>query len=93
MDLCTCYCAVRNNLRMHIACTKIKKYNFKHGKHISVVVKALCYKPEGRGFETDEVIFFFFSYFLIHSAALGPGVHSASNGNESQKQKNNVSGE
>jgi hypothetical protein len=23
----------------------------------SVVVKALCYKPEGRGFDTDEVNF------------------------------------
>jgi hypothetical protein len=25
----------------------------------SVVVKALCYKPEGRGFDTDEAIFKF----------------------------------
>jgi hypothetical protein len=25
----------------------------------SVVVKALCNKPEGRGFDTDEVIFKF----------------------------------
>jgi hypothetical protein len=36
------------------------------------VVKALCYKPEGRGFLPD---------------ALGPGVHSAFNRNEYQKQK------
>jgi hypothetical protein len=42
----------------------------------SVVVKALCYKPEGRGFETlwDELIF---SIYLILPAALGPGVYSA----------------
>jgi hypothetical protein len=36
---------------------------------------------------------FFFSIYLILLAALGPGVHSASNKNEYQKQKNNVSGE
>jgi hypothetical protein len=31
--------------------------------------------------------------YLIHPAALGPGVYSASNRNEYQKQKKNVSGE
>jgi hypothetical protein len=31
--------------------------------------------------------------YLILPAALGPGVYSASNINEYQKQKNNVSGE
>jgi hypothetical protein len=31
--------------------------------------------------------------YLILPAGLGPGVHSASNRNEYQKQKNNVSGE
>jgi hypothetical protein len=36
---------------------------------------------------------FFFQIYLILSAALGPGVYSASNRNEYQKQKNNVSGE
>jgi hypothetical protein len=35
----------------------------------------------------------FFSMFLIHPAALGPGVYSASNKNEYQKLENNVSGE
>jgi hypothetical protein len=34
-----------------------------------------------------------FSVYLILPAALGPGVYSASNRNEYQKQKNNVSGE
>jgi hypothetical protein len=48
----------------------------------SVVVKALCYKPEGRGFK---------SIYLILPAALGPGAYSASNRNEYQKQKS-VSG-
>jgi hypothetical protein len=38
----------------------------------SVVVKALCYKPEGRGFDSLP-------------AALGPVVYSASNRNEYQK--------
>jgi hypothetical protein len=35
----------------------------------------------------------FFSIYLILPAALRPGVSSASNRNEYQKQKNNVSGE
>jgi hypothetical protein len=60
--------------------------------HSSVVIKAPCYKPEGRKFETrwSEWIS---SIYLILLAALGPGVHSASNRNKYQKQKNNVSGE
>jgi hypothetical protein len=33
------------------------------------------------------------SIYVILPAALGPGVHSASNKNEYQKQKNNVSAE
>jgi hypothetical protein len=33
-----------------------------------------------------------FSIYLIVPAAVGPGVYSASNRNEYQKQKNNVSG-
>jgi hypothetical protein len=55
------------------------------------VVKALCYKSESRWFEIrlGERIF---SIYLILPAALGPGVYSASNRNEYQKQKNNVSG-
>jgi hypothetical protein len=57
----------------------------------SIVVKALGYTPEGREFDTWwlECIF---SIYLILSAALGPGVYSASNRNEYQKQKNNASG-
>jgi hypothetical protein len=41
----------------------------------SVVVKVLCYKPEGRGFEIrlGELIF---SIYLILPAALGPGSYS-----------------
>jgi hypothetical protein len=62
------------------------------GTRGSAVVKALCYKTEDRGFETRwrERIF---SMYLILKAALGPGVHSASNRNEYQKQKNNISSE
>jgi hypothetical protein len=55
-----------------------------------VGVKALCYKPEGRGFETDDVSDLC-SIYLILPAAIGPGVYSAPNRNEYQKQKNNVS--
>jgi hypothetical protein len=35
----------------------------------------------------------FFLIYLILPAALGPGIYSASNRNEYQKQNNNVSGE
>jgi hypothetical protein len=47
----------------------------------SVVIQALCYKLEGRGFETrwGEQIF---PIYLILLAALGSGVYSASNRNE-----------
>jgi hypothetical protein len=38
--------------------------------------------------EVNEI----FSVYLILPAELGPGVHSASNRNEYQKQKNNVYG-
>jgi hypothetical protein len=60
----------------------------------SMVVNALFYKPKGRGFDTRwGECFFFFSIYLILSAALGPAVHSASDRNKYQKLKNNVSGE
>jgi hypothetical protein len=58
----------------------------------SAVVEALCYMPEGRGFETRSGEWNF-SIYLFLPAALGLGVHSASNRNEYQKQKNNVSRE
>jgi hypothetical protein len=58
----------------------------------SVVVKAPCYKPEGRGLETRGGERFL-SIYLILPAALGPGLYSVSNRNEYQKHKNNVSGE
>jgi hypothetical protein len=62
------------------------------GARGSVVIKALCYKPEGRGFENrwGDCIS---SVYLIIPAALGPGFHSTSNRNEYRKQKNNASGE
>jgi hypothetical protein len=52
----------------------------------SVVVKALCFKPEGIRFETRlrECIFLM---YLIFPAALGLGVYSASNINQYQKQQ------
>jgi hypothetical protein len=54
----------------------------------SLVIKALGYKSESRGFETQWA-----EIYLILPAALGPEVNSASNRNEYQKQKNNISGE
>jgi hypothetical protein len=58
------------------------------GTRSSIAVKALCYKPEGRGFQMRCN----FSMYIILPTSLGPGVHSAYN-REYQKQKNNVSGE
>jgi hypothetical protein len=59
--------------------------------HGSIAVKALYYKPECHGFETrrDERISLI---YIMLPTILGPGVHSASNRNEYQKQTNNVSG-
>jgi hypothetical protein len=57
-----------------------------------VVVKALCYTPESRESESRGGELFFLIYVIL-SAALVPWVYSASNKNEYQKQKNNVSGE
>jgi hypothetical protein len=51
------------------------------------VVKAL-FHAGSRPNEVNE----FFSIYLILLATLGPVVHSASNRNEYQKLKNNVSG-
>jgi hypothetical protein len=49
---------------------------------------AASQKVEGsRPYEVNE----FFSIYPILPVALGPGVYSASNRNEYQKQKNNVS--
>jgi hypothetical protein len=52
----------------------------------SVVVEALCYKPESRGLETRWAKWIV-SLYLTLPAALGPGVYSASNTNEYRKQK------
>jgi hypothetical protein len=58
------------------------------GARGSVVVKALCYKPESRGFDTRWGEFL--KIYLILPAALFPGVYSASNRNEYQKHKSKV---
>jgi hypothetical protein len=55
-----------------------------------IVVRALCYKKDGRWFETwwaEWIV----SIYLILLATLGSGVYSASNRNEYQKQNVNVS--
>jgi hypothetical protein len=50
----------------------------------------MCYKPEGRGFQTrlGELLF---SIYLTLPAELGSEIHSASDRNEYKKEKN-VSG-
>jgi hypothetical protein len=58
----------------------------------SAVVKALCNKPEGRGFEA-RLVERFLSIYLIIPIPLDPGVYSASKRKDFQKQKNKVSGE
>jgi hypothetical protein len=63
-----------------------------YGARGSVVVEALCCKPEGRGRRPDEVNNLFPIYPIL-PAALGPVVYSASNRNEYLKQKNTASGE
>jgi hypothetical protein len=62
------------------------------GPRGSVVVEAVCYKPEGPRVETriGELIF---SVHLILPAELCPGVCSICKRNEYQKQRNNVYGE
>jgi hypothetical protein len=57
--------------------------NIKHLTSIHRLTKPFCI----------SVSCLIFSIYLILPAALGPGVYSASNRNEYQKQKNNVSGE
>jgi hypothetical protein len=67
------------------------KLVIRKGGRGSVAMKTLCYKPEGRGFRSDEVISL---NYLILPAALGPEIYLACNRNECQKHKNNnVSGE
>jgi hypothetical protein len=65
-----------------------------YSQHVNVnvnvnVLKALCYKPEDRRFETrsNQLIF---SVYLILPAAPGPRVHSASNMEEDWKIKISV---
>jgi hypothetical protein len=53
----------------------------------SVVVKELCYKPWRSRVREPMTWINFFSIYLIIPASLGPGVHSASNRNEYQKQR------
>jgi hypothetical protein len=54
-----------------------KNYNFL-GARGSVMVEALCYKPEGHGFKTRWDQWIFSLVYLILPAVLGPGVYSAS---------------
>jgi hypothetical protein len=68
---------------------KIKQRLLNWGARGSLVVKAQARGVAGS--KPDEVTDFFM--YLILPATLGPGVYSASDRNEYQKQKNNISGE
>jgi hypothetical protein len=61
------------------------------GVQCSILVEALCYKQEGRGFETRQGELMFSIYLIL--AALGHRFYSAFNRNEYQKLKNNASAE
>jgi hypothetical protein len=58
----------------------------------SVMIKALCSKPEGRWFETWWSEYIFFNLPNLSDCTI-PGVYSATKRNDYQKQKNNVSEE
>jgi hypothetical protein len=79
----------------HVICTpKVVGVHFKlyavyNRTRGSLVVMALCYRPEGRGLETRWGEWISLIH-LILPAALDPGVYSVSNRNEYKKQKNNV---
>jgi hypothetical protein len=71
-------------LELHAAKAKINDFSYPQWlRHYATSRKVAGSIP-------DEVIF---EIYLIHPAALGLGVYSASNRNEYQKHKNNVSGE
>jgi hypothetical protein len=89
LNILVLFFLIVRNSDLHPYRTNIKLQNFTliFGARGSMVVKALCYKPEGRVFGPDEVNQFFFSNYLILQATLVLGVYSASNRNECQKQK------
>jgi hypothetical protein len=63
------------------------------GARRSVLVKGTMPQARRSRVRYPLRLIFFLSIYLIRPAALGPGVCSATNRNEYQKQKNNVSGE
>jgi hypothetical protein len=72
------------------ALQQVACYYATHGASGSIVVRHCATSWKVTGSRPNEVSF---SIYLILPATLGPGVYSASNRNEYQKQRNNVSGE
>jgi hypothetical protein len=73
------------------ACAKYRDFNAKNRLYLYELGHYATNRTIA-GSRPDEVNELF-SIYLNLPAALGPGVHSASNRNEYPKQKNNVSGE
>jgi hypothetical protein len=61
------------------------------GHTVAWLVEALCYKPEGRVF--DSLCHWNFSICLAFQLHYGPGVYSASNRNKYQKSSWGVKGD
>ena len=68
----------------HIILTIYPKYWVQWGHAVAQLVEALCYKPEGRGFDS-RWCHWIFSLTYSFRRHYGPGVDSASNRNEYQE--------
>jgi hypothetical protein len=85
-----CVVAVYCLNRRHVTSATVK-FEWELVSDKSGVAEALCYNQKVTRSRPDQVNTF--SIYLILPAALGPEIHSASNRNEYQQQKSNVSGE
>jgi hypothetical protein len=75
---------------MYVKGTYKNSFIFSSDKYLCLLIEALCYKTEGRGFESQLgrrrccCLFFFLPPPQPH---YGPGVYSASKGNEYQLKR------
>jgi hypothetical protein len=72
----------------------LEEHAYRDGAGGSSMVKALCYKPDSRGFDTRSGEFLYSPNPSGHTRPWGLLIYSSSNRNEYQKRKNNnASGE